>query len=267
MYSLRDKIVLITGASSGIGAACARAFAALGVRLILAARRKDRLESLAVELEQAHGTATHLLQLDVRDNAAVESAIAGLPPEWASIEVLVNNAGLARGLDKIQDGKIEDWDEMINTNVKGLLYVSRAVIPGMLERGVGHIINLGSIAGHQLYPAGNVYCASKYAVRALSESMRLDLFGTPLRVSSVDPGMVQTEFSVVRFHGDEERADKVYQNIQPLTPDDVADAIVWCATRPPHVNIQDMVLTTTAQASVTMFYRKPFERPAAKPAE
>ena len=256
MYTLRDKIVFITGASSGIGAACARAFAAQGAKVLMAARRLERIQALADELQKEHGVAAHAFQLDVRDQPAVEKAIATLPPEWEAIEVLVNNAGLSRGLDKLHEGKLQDWEEMIDTNIKGLLYVSRVVIPGMVKRGVGHIINLGSIAGHEVYPGGSVYCATKFAVRALSQGLRIDLLGTPLRVSNVEPGMVETEFSLVRFHGDEARADKVYDGITPLTPDDIADAIVYCATRPPHVNIVEMLITPQAQVSTTMSYRE-----------
>ena len=256
MYSLRDKIIFITGASSGIGAACARAFTAQGAKVLMAARRLERIQALADELQKEHGVAVHTFQLDVRDQPAVESAIASLPPKWNAIEVLVNNAGLSRGLDKLHEGKLQDWEEMIDTNVKGLLYVSRAVIPGMVKRGVGHIINLGSIAGHEVYPGGNVYCATKAAVRLLSQGMRIDLLGTPLRVTNVQPGMVETEFSLVRFHGDEARADKVYEGITPLTPDDIADAIVYCATRSPHVNIVEMLITPQAQVSATMSYRE-----------
>ena len=255
MYSLRDKIVLVTGASAGIGAACARAFAAQGAKVLMSARRLERIEALAAELKREFGVAAHGFQLDVRDQPAVEKAITSLPPEWQAIEVLVNNAGLSRGLDKLHEGSLQDWEEMIDTNVKGLLYVSRAVIPGMVKRGVGHIVNLGSIAGVEVYPGGNVYCATKFAVRALSQGMRLDLLGTPIRVTNVQPGMVETEFSVVRFHGDQTRAGKVYDGLQPLAPDDIADAIVYATTRPPHVNIVEMLITPQAQASTTMAYR------------
>jgi serine 3-dehydrogenase len=255
MLSLRDKIVFITGASSGIGQSCARAFAREGAKILMAARRLERLKKLAVELTAEHGVPSRVIQLDVRDRAAVERALAGLPAEWTAVEVLINNAGLSRGLDKLQEGKIGDWEEMIDTNVKGLLYVSRAVIPGMVKRGGGHVINIGSIAGHEVYPGGNVYCATKFAVNALSRGLRLDLSGTPLRVSTVDPGMVSTEFSLVRFHGDGERAAKTYQGFQPLTPDDVADAVVFCATRPAHVNISEMIVMPQAQAATTLVHR------------
>ncbi|MBA3895384.1 MAG: SDR family NAD(P)-dependent oxidoreductase, partial [Gemmatimonadales bacterium] len=234
--------VLITGASAGIGAACARAFAAAGARLILAARRTERLEAIAEELQRAHGTETHQLALDVRELGVVTQLLAQLPPEWEAIDVLVNNAGLGRGLDPLQEGDPTEWDEMIDTNVKGLLYVTRAVLPGMIERGRGHVINLGSVAGHEVYPGGNVYAATKHAVDAITRGLRMDLLGTPVRVSTVDPGLVETEFSTVRFRGDEERAKRVYHGYQPLTPADVADAVLYCATRPPHVNIDQIIL-------------------------
>jgi 3-hydroxy acid dehydrogenase / malonic semialdehyde reductase len=252
MVSIQNQVVLITGASSGIGAACARSFAAAGARLILAARRFDRLQALAAELE----CETHLLQMDVCDRAQVESTLATLPEEWGAIDILVNNAGLSRGLDKLYEGQVEDWEEMIDTNVKGLLYMTRSLVPGMVERGRGQVINIGSIAGHQTYPNGNVYCATKAAVRVLSEGLRMDLLGTPVRVSSVDPGMVETEFSQVRFHGDGDRAQKVYQGVKPLTPEDIAEIVVFCATRPAHVNLSEVVVFPTDQASATMVHRR-----------
>ena len=257
MRSLNGKTVLITGASSGIGAACAHAFAGLEARLLLAARRLDRLQKLAAAIYAQHGVEVHTIQLDVRDQPAVEVAIGGLSGAWAVVDILVNNAGLSRGLDKLHEGKLADWEEMIDTNIKGLLYVSRAVIPGMVARRSGHVINIGSIAGHQVYPSGNVYSATKHAVNALTQGMRIDLLGTGVRVSTVDPGMVETEFSQVRFHGDETRAAKVYQGLTPLTPDDVADAVVYCATRPDHVNINEIIIMPTAQATVTMVARVP----------
>ena len=257
MESLSGKTVLITGASSGIGRACAQAFAAAGARLILAARRLDRLESLAAVLNRKPGKDILLLKLDVRDQPAVELAVGGLPDEWAAIDILVNNAGLSRGMDKIHEGRIDDWDEMIGANVRGLLYVSRAVIPGMVKRGRGHVVNIGSIAGHEVYPGGNVYCASKFAVDALSKGMRLDLCGTGLRVSQVSPGMVETEFSIVRFHGDKERADKVYKGLTPLSPDDVADAVIYCVTRPPHVDVSEIIVMPIDQASTALAHRRP----------
>lgn len=256
MTSLRDRIVFITGASSGIGRSSAKAFAREGARILLCARRIDRLEALAAELKTECGVPVHAFALDVRDQPAVAAAIAGLPPEWAAVDVLVNNAGLSRGLDKLHEGLLSDWEEMIDTNVKGLLYVSRAVLPGMVARGRGHVINIGSIAGHDIYPGGSVYCATKFAVNAISRGLRMDLVATPVRVSTVDPGMVETEFSQVRFHGDEERAAKVYQGISPLTPDDVAAAVLFCATRPPHVSIAEMIIMPTAQASTMLAHRK-----------
>jgi serine 3-dehydrogenase len=254
-YSLTGKTVLITGASSGIGEACARAFADAGARLILSARRIERLQQLAAELK----TPTHLIQLDVRDQAAVQRAIDTLPAEWQSIDVLLNNAGLSRALTKLQEYAIEDINEMVDTNVKGLLYVTRAVAPGMVARGKGHIINIGSIAGHWTYANGAVYCATKAAVKSITEGLKMDLNGTPVRVSAVDPGMVETEFSLVRFHGDEDRAKKVYADVKPLTGADVADVVLYCATRPSHVNINEVILMPVAQASVTQTYRGPLD--------
>jgi len=252
---LKEKIVFITGASSGIGAATALAFAAEGARLLLAARRAGKLaevESLALE---RGASAVHSISLDVRDRRAVQDAIDTLPPEWAQIEILVNNAGLSRGLEKLYTGKIEDWEEMIDTNVKGLLYVSRAVVPGMVVRGHGHVVNLGSTAGEITYPNGAVYCATKAAERAINDGLRQDLLGTPVRVTTVDPGMVETEFSVVRFHGDADRASSVYKGIKPLSPEDVADAILWAASRPAHVNIARILLTPVQQANSLLFHR------------
>ncbi len=256
MTSLKNQIILITGASSGIGTACARIFAGAGAKLILAARRLERLQQLADALVKEFGIEIHLLQLDVRDRSAVESAIATLPSAWSEIDILINNAGLSRGLDKLHEGSFQDWEDMIDTNVKGLLYVSRYVVPGMVSRDRGHVVNLGSIAGHQTYPGGNVYCASKAAVRAISEGLKQDLLGTQVRVTSVDPGMVETEFSEVRFHGDTERANKVYQGVKPLTADDVADVIFFCVTRSPHVNINEVVLMPVDQASATLVNRR-----------
>ena len=255
MLSLKDKIVFVTGASAGIGQSTVKAFAAHGARILMCARRADRLEKLARAIERDHKSAVHFFPLDVCDQAAVDKAVAALPKDWQAVEVLVNNAGLSRGMDKLPNGLVSDWEEMIDANVKGLLYVTRAVLPGMIERGRGHVINIGSIAGREVYPGGNVYCATKFAVKALSNAMRLDLNGTPIRVSEVAPGMVETEFSLVRFHGDAERAAKVYKGLTPLGPDDIAEAIVWCATRPPHVNVSEVVIMPTAQASTTLVHR------------
>lgn len=256
MSKIREKTILITGASSGIGAACATVFGRENYRLILAARRWENLESQAQQLYELYKTETRLLQLDVRDRAAVELAIGSLPSPWSEVDILINNAGLSRGLDKLYLGDIEDWEEMIDTNIKGLLYLTRYILPGMVDRGSGHIINIGSIAGHQTYPGGNVYCASKAAVKAISEGLKLDLLGTPIRVTSIDPGMVETEFSQVRFHGDRERAKKVYEGIKPLTAEDVADVIFFCATRPAHVNINQVILMPVDQASATLVNRQ-----------
>jgi 3-hydroxy acid dehydrogenase/malonic semialdehyde reductase len=256
MGKLNGKIVFITGASSGIGKASAFAFAAEGAKLLLAARRVDRLEEITAKLKEAGAADVYSFALDVRENAAVISAIENLPDDWKQIEVLVNNAGLSRGLAKVYQSDVEDWDEMIDTNVKGLLYVTRAVVPGMVERGVGHVINMGSTAGEITYPNGAVYCATKAAERAINDGLRQDLMGTPVRVTSVDPGMVETDFSLIRFRGDEERAAKVYQNITPLLPDDVADAIVWAATRPAHVNIARVLMTSIDQANSVLFNRR-----------
>jgi 3-hydroxy acid dehydrogenase/malonic semialdehyde reductase len=254
--NLKGKIVFVTGASSGIGAATALAFAAEGARLLLAARRADKLAEVAAAALQSGAEAVHSVTLDVRDRKAVEEAVGALPAEWVAIDVLVNNAGLSRGLDKLYQGKIEDWEEMIDTNVKGLLYVTRAVVPGMVERGRGHVVNLGSTAGELTYPGGAVYCASKAAERAINDGLRQDVLGTPIRVTSVDPGMVESAFSLVRFHGDQERAAKVYKGLKPLTPEDVAEAIVWAVSRPEHVNIARVLLTPVGQANSLLFHRE-----------
>jgi NADP-dependent 3-hydroxy acid dehydrogenase YdfG len=253
---LKGKIVFITGASSGIGAATALAFAEKGARILLAARRIPKLRETAEQALLTGAHAVHCLELDVRNMREVQNAVDGLPEEWAHIEVLVNNAGLSRGLDKLYMGSPEDWDEMIDTNVKGLLYVTRSVVPGMVVRGHGHVVNLGSTAGEITYPNGAVYCATKAAERALNDGLRQDLLGTPVRVTSIDPGMVETDFSLVRFHGDEERAEKVYKGLTPLSPEDVADAIVWAVTRPAHVNIARVSMTTIHQANSLLFHRE-----------
>lgn len=257
MVSIQSQVVLITGASSGIGAACARAFAPLGVKLLLAARRLSRLQALATQLQTEFGVQTLTIQLDVCDRTQVESQLQALPAEWSTIDVLVNNAGLSRGLDKLYEGSIQDWEEMIDTNIKGLLYMTRAIVPSMVQRQQGHVINIGSIAGHQTYPRGNVYCGSKAAVRAISEGLKQDLLGTPVRVSAVDPGLVETEFSEVRFRGDTERAKAVYADTIPLTPEDIAEVVVFCATRPPHVNISELLVLPTAQSGATLVHRQP----------
>lgn len=259
-YSLAGKVVFVTGASAGIGAACARGFAREGARLLLCARRVDMLNAMEQELRGLGAKDVYSFELDVQDNAKVESAIGSLPEDWKQIEVLVNNAGLSRGLTKLYLDEIQDWEEMIDTNVKGLLYVTRMVVPGMVERGSGHVISLGSIAGHMAYANGGVYCATKAAERFISDGLRIDLNGTPVRVTSVDPGMVKTDFSEVRFRGNAERAAKTYENVEPLTADDVADVIVWTSTRPRHVMIQQVVLTPVAQASPFFLTRGPLDR-------
>ena len=253
--SLKGKLVFITGASAGIGAATALAFASEGARLLLAARRAGRLAEVASRALERGAPSVHSIDLDVRDHRAVQNAIDGLPPEWSEIDILVNNAGLSRGLDKLYMGKIEDWDEMIDTNVKGLLYVTRSVVPGMIVRGRGHVISLGSTAGELAYPNGAVYCGTKAAERMINDGLRQDVLGTPIRVTSVDPGMVETDFSLVRFRGDTDRAAKVYKGVQPLTPEDIADVIVWAAGRPPHVNIARVLLTPVQQANSILFHR------------
>ena len=252
MSNLENKIILITGASAGIGRATAIKCAEQGAKLILCARRIEKLQELSKQLQ----TETHLIELDVQKRDSVEKAIASLPKEWQAIDILVNNAGLGRGLEKLHLGNIDGWEEMINTNIKGLLYMSRSIIPGMLERNSGHIINIGSIAGHEVYPNGNVYCATKHAVDALTKGMRLDLVDTPLRVSTVDPGLVETEFSDVRFYGDKERAKTVYQGYKALEPGDIADAVTWIASRPSHVQIAEVIILPTDQASAMVTYKR-----------
>jgi NADP-dependent 3-hydroxy acid dehydrogenase YdfG len=256
MKSFKNKIVFITGATSGIGKATADIFAENGAKLLLCARREELLEEVKNEYVQKYNSEVYTFTLDVRNSSDVESSINSLPDEWKNIELLLNNAGLSRGLDKIQDGKIQDWDEMIDTNVKGLLYVSRNVIPIMLKNGRGHIINLGSIAGRELYSGGNVYCASKFAVDAITKGMRIDLIDTPIKISTVDPGLVHTNFSVVRFRGDEERAKIPYQGIEPLTAEDVAETIFYVATRNDNVNIAEVIMFPQHQAGAAFIHRE-----------
>ena len=247
MNRVAGKRVLITGASAGIGAACARYFAREGAHLQLTARRRDRIEALAGELSEAHGVTVRADTLDVTDRDAVGAYVGTLADAGEVPDILINNAGKARGLDPVHEGSLDDWDEMIDTNVKGLLYVTRAVLPHMVERDSGHVIHIGSIAGRWVYPKGAVYNATKFAVRAISEAMNIDLLGTAIRVSSVDPGLTATEFSEVRFRGDVDRADKVYATTTPLTADDVADAVLYVANAPPHVDIFNLVLMPTVQ--------------------
>lgn len=255
MESLHGKTVFVTGASSGIGRATALAFAREGARVLLCARRVERLEELKHVLVQAGAQDVHVFALDVQKRSAVEKALGEVPAGWKEIDVLVNNAGLSRGLTKLHEDDPQNWEEMIDTNIKGLLYVTRAVVPGMVKRGSGHVINLGSTAGYITYANGAVYCATKAAEKAISQGLKIDLMGTAVRVTSVDPGMVETAFSEVRFRGDGERAKKVYEDITPLQPEDVADAIVWAAGRPAHVNIHNILMTSIDQANSMVLHR------------
>lgn len=256
MASLENKIVFITGATSGIGRSCAVEFARSGANLILCARRIELLNTFAEELEKEFGVKIYSFQLDVRDENDVNNAISSLPEEWKNIDILINNAGLARGFAKLHEDDPNNWNEMIDTNVKGLLYVTRAVVPGMVERNSGHVVNVGSIAGHEAYPKGGAYCATKHAVDAITKSLRMDLVDKNIRVSTIDPGMVETNFSVIRFHGDEERAKNVYKGLEPLTGKDIAETIVFMTSRPPHVNLAEVVMFPTSQASATISHRE-----------
>lgn len=250
------KITLITGATSGIGLACAQRFAKEGHNLIITGRRKERLNAIATKLQQEHDVQVLPICFDITSNQEVIDAIESLPQEWKVIEILVNNAGLAAGLNPLQGGVIDDWEQMINTNIKGLLYISRVVTPMMIGQGFGHVINIGSIAGKEVYPNGNVYCATKHAVDALSKSMRIDLVTHGIRVTQIAPGAVETEFSEVRFKGNKERAKSVYNGYIPLHADDVAEVTYYVTTMPKHVNINDLVIMPTAQASATVFNKE-----------
>ncbi len=248
------KTALITGATSGIGRATARLFAENGVRLILCGRRQEKLDDLKQELSEKTEVLT--LNFDVRDRTKVFELLENLPNDFAEVDLLINNAGNAHGLDPIQSGSLDDWDAMMDINVKGLLYVTKALLPKMIERAYGHIINIGSTAGKEVYPKGNVYCASKHAVDAINQGMRMDLNGKGIRVGAINPGLVETEFSEVRFKGDTERADKVYQNYTPLRAEDIADIIWFAVTRPPHVNIAVLTVMCLDQASSTIVNKK-----------
>lgn len=250
------KIALITGASSGIGEACARKFAEGGYDLILTARRAEKLAELKAELE-AEGTKVKTLTFDVRDAEAAETAVDSLEPEWRKIDVLINNAGLALGLDKEYEGAPDDWNTMIDTNIKGLLTMTRLIVPGMVERNEGHVINIGSVAGDAAYAKGNVYCATKAAVKTITDGLRIDLAETAVRVTNLKPGLVETNFSNVRFHGDNQRADNVYKGITPLTGADIADVAFYAASAPKHVQIAEVLILATHQASGSVIYRKP----------
>jgi NADP-dependent 3-hydroxy acid dehydrogenase YdfG len=250
-----NKIVFITGATSGIGLGCARKFAANGDKLILTGRNATRLSEISNELK-AQGTEVVTLKFDVRDREAAQKAIESLPAEWSKIDVLVNNAGLALGLEPEYEGDFNDWDGMIDTNIKGLLTMTRLIVPGMIERNSGHIINIGSVAGDAAYAGGNVYCATKAAVKALSDGLRIDVASTAVRVTNLKPGLVETNFSNVRFHGDTDRAAKLYQGIKPLTGDDIADVAVYAANAPAHVQIAEVLILATHQASGSVIVRK-----------
>ena len=251
-----DKIVLITGASSGIGEGCARKFASEGARLILNARSVDKLEALAKDLKETFGTQTYILPFDVRDRKAASEALASLPEEWQAIDILINNAGLVIGVDKEHEGDLDEWDIVIDTNIKSLLAMTRMVVPGMVERGCGHIINIGSIAGDAAYPGGSVYCATKAAVKALSDGLRIDLVDTPLRVTNIKPGMVETNFSVIRFRGDKDKADNVYKGIRPLTGEDIAEVAYFAASAPEYMQVAEVLVMPTNQATGTIAYKK-----------
>lgn len=247
---MHNKTAFITGATSGIGMATAKLFAKHGVRIIICGRRKDRLQNLLEEFSAL--TEVYSLSFDIRIKEDVFSAIASLPKNFSEIDILINNAGNAHGLETIDEGSTEDWDAMLDINVKGLLYVTKAILPNMIERKSGHIINIGSTAGKEVYPKGNIYCASKHAVDAINQGMRIDLNGKGIKVGAINPGLVETEFSDVRFKGDNQKAEKVYQGYTPLKPEDIADIIWFAVTRPPHVNIADLTVMCLDQASSTI---------------
>lgn len=255
----KDWRVLITGASSGIGRATAEMFAKEGAKLVLCARSTDKLTALCDDLNSQHQTETYTLTMDVRDRDAVQNALEGLPSEWQQTDVLVNNAGLALGFEKLHEGNVDQWEQMIDTNIKGVLYVSRYVIGKMMERQKGHVINIGSASGHEVYSGGVVYCATKFGLRAISEGMKMDVHGTPIRVTSIDPGMVNTQFSATRFEGDQVKADAVYEGMTPLCSEDIADAVVYAATRPAHVDVREMIIMPTDQTAAHMCFRGEFE--------
>lgn len=252
---MKGKTILITGATSGIGEACARKFAAMGSNLILNGRNEDKLERLKQELT-ALGIEVLTLPFDVRDRQAMRQALDSLQGQWKAIDVLINNAGLVLGMDKEHEGSLDEWDVVIDTNIKALLAMTRMIVPSMIERGCGHIINIGSIAGDATYAGGSVYCATKAAVKALSDGLRIDLVDTPLRVTNIKPGMVETNFSVIRFRGDQQKADAVYEGLQPLTGDDIADVVYYAASAPAHVQIAEVLVMPTNQATGTVCYRK-----------
>ena len=256
MASLENKVVFITGASAGIGKACAYSFAQEKANVVLTARRGEVVNEIANNLKSEYGIQAHAAKLDITNYDEVKEVIANLPNEFKKIDILVNNAGLGRGLNKLFEDDPTGWHEMIDTNVKGLLFVTRQVVPQMVERKEGHVINIGSIAGHEAYPKGGVYCSTKHAVTAITKSLRMDLIDKNVRVSTVDPGMVETEFSEVRFYGDKQRAKDVYKGIKPLVAEDIADAVIFCASRPAHVNINEMIIMPSVQASAFVTHRE-----------
>jgi NADP-dependent 3-hydroxy acid dehydrogenase YdfG len=253
---MTKKTVFITGASSGIGKATAEKYASEGYRLILCARNKEKIDVLKQQLQEQFHVPVHVFTLDVRDRRQVESTIKSLPDNFSEIDILVNNAGLALGLEKMQDNAIEDWEEMVSTNITGLLYVTKVVLSGMLQRNKGHIVNIGSIAGIHAYPNGAVYCATKAAVKTLSDGLRQDVVDTPIRVTNIQPGLTETNFSIVRFHGDIERAKSVYQGTKPLTGEDIADVIFFATSVPSHVQICEITVTPTCQATGNVLSKK-----------
>lgn len=256
---MRDKIVFITGASSGIGEACAYKFASQGYNLILNARSEEKLQQIKSDIESTYKTDVLLAPFDVRNRAKAIEMLSSLPEDWKNIEILINNAGLVIGVDKEFEGNLDEWDTIIDTNIKGLLTMTRLIVPGMVERQKGHIINIGSIAGEAAYPGGSVYCATKAAVRMLSDGLRIDLVDTPLRVTNIKPGMVETNFSVVRYRGNKEIADNFYKGLQPLTGEDIAESVYFAASVPPHVQIAEILVMPTNQATGTISYKKPLE--------
>lgn len=256
MESLKEKTAFITGATSGIGKSCAYAFAKEGTNLIICARRLNLVEEVAEDLRKKFGVKVHAFKLDVSSRDEVNKSVSSLPEEFKKIDLLINNAGLARGLNKFYEDNPDGWDEMIDTNIKGVLYVTHAILPGMIERKSGHIINIGSIAGREAYPKGAVYCATKHAVDAITRSLRMDVIDKNILVSTIDAGLVETNFSRIRFYGDEEKAKNVYKGITPLTGDDIADAVLFCASRSPHVNIAEITLLASQQATATVIHRE-----------
>ncbi|WML34629.1 SDR family NAD(P)-dependent oxidoreductase [Clostridium sp. OS1-26] len=253
---IRDKIVFISGASSGIGEATARRFAKEGAILLLCARNMEKLHSLKGELEKEYGAKVYVYELDVRDKKAIDEVFENIPKELRNIDILVNNAGLAQGLEKVQEGDPEEFDVVIDTNIKGLLYLTRKIVPTMIENQRGHVINMGSVAGIHAYPGGTIYCATKAAVKFISDGLRMDIVHTPIRVTNIQPGIVETNFSVIRFHGDKEKAAKVYEGIKPLTPEDIADIVLYTASVPDHVQICEVTVTATHQATGGVVYKK-----------